>query len=134
MIVGNKKFTTIWYKDDSVKIIDQTLLPFKFKIKELKTINDFFLAIKNMCVRGAPLIGVTAAFGLALSIKRNSSIKSIEKSYEKLLSARPTAVNLKWALDSVFNSIKQLPDEKRWLKSINLAKKLGCKILIIVKK
>ena len=124
MIVGNKKFTTIWYKDDSVKIIDQTLLPFKFKIKELKTINDFFLAIKNMCVRGAPLIGVTAAFGLALSIKRNSSIKSIEKSYEKLLSARPTAVNLKWALDSVFNSIKQLPDEKRWLKSINLAKKI----------
>ena len=65
-----------------------------------------------MCVRGAPLIGVTAAFGLALSIKRNSSIKSIEKSYEKLLSARPTAVNLKWALDLVFNSIKQLPDEK----------------------
>ena len=124
MIVGNKKFTTIWYKDDCVKIIDQTFLPFKFKIKKLKTINDFFLAIKNMCVRGAPLIGVTAAFGLALSIKRNSSIKSIEKSYEKLLSARPTAVNLKWALDSVFNSIKQLPDEKRWLKSINLAKKI----------
>ena len=65
-------------EDDSVKIIDQTLLPFKFKIKKLKTINDFFLAIKNMCVRGAPLIGVTAAFGLALSIKRNSSIKILK--------------------------------------------------------
>ena len=124
MRVGKKSFTTIWYENNSVKIIDQTLLPFSFKIKTLNTTNDFFLAIKNMCVRGAPLIGVTAAFALALSIRKNSSIKITQKAYQKILSARPTAVNLKWALDLVLDSVKTLPSNKRWSKSIEIAEKI----------
>ena len=92
-----------------MKIIDQTKLPFEFKVQKLESLNDFCKAISNMKVRGAPLIGVTAAFGFAKSIEQNSSITNIEKCYQKLLKTRPTAVNLKWALDVI---------KKRLLKTI----------------
>ena len=69
MRVEGKDLTTIWYdeSEDHIKIIDQTFLPFKIKIKTLKSFNDSVLAIKNMLVRGAPLIGVTAAYGMYLA-------------------------------------------------------------------
>ena len=68
MKVNKKDYSTIWLEKNKVKIIDQTKLPFKFVIKELSSLKSFFNAIKKMEVRGAPLIGVTAAFGLALEV------------------------------------------------------------------
>ena len=72
MRVGKKKYTTLWIENkNKIKIIDQTQLPFEFRVFELKTLSDFCSAIKDMNVRGAPLIGVTAAFGLALSVLKD---------------------------------------------------------------
>ena len=79
MRVKNKKFSTIWIDNREVKIIDQTKLPFEFKVQKLKSLNDFCTAISDMKVRGAPLIGVTAALGFAKSIEQNSSSLNIKK-------------------------------------------------------
>ena len=79
MKIENKEYKTIWYEDDVVKIIDQTKLPHKFIIKELKTVNDAINAIKIMEVRGAPLIGGTAAYGMALAVKQNNDTDFIKK-------------------------------------------------------
>ena len=81
MKVKNKKFSTIWVENNQVKIIDQTKLPFEFKVQKLKSLNDFCRAISDMKVRGAPLIGVTAAFGFAKSIEQNSSKTNIQKCF-----------------------------------------------------
>ena len=116
MKVKNKKFSTIWIENREVKIIDQTKLPFKFKVEKLKSLNDFCKAIKDMKVRGAPLIGVTAAFGFAKSIEQNSSTINIKKCYDKLLKTRPTAINLKWALDTIKEKLlKTTPNKTRFL-------------------
>ena len=93
--------TTLAYDHDQqlVRIIDQTLLPHQLKLVELQDIDDFCHAIASMQVRGAPLIGVTAAYGLALSCANNPH--ALEDNYQALLSTRPTAINLKWALQQV---------------------------------
>ena len=75
-------------------------------------------------MRGAPLIGITAAFGLAVSIRKNPSIDSIKKSYHKLVNTRPTAINLKWALDIIMDDIKKIPEKKRIDRSFEIAKNL----------
>tara|TARA_B100000035_G_scaffold8031_1_gene6932 strand:- start:11076 stop:12152 length:1077 start_codon:yes stop_codon:yes gene_type:complete len=121
MKVKNKKFSTIWIENSEVKIIDQTKLPFEFKVQKLKSLNDFCKAIKDMKVRGAPLIGVTAAFGFAKSIERNSSTININKCYKKLLKTRPTAVNLKWALDTLKKKLLRTNPSKRATLAIELA-------------
>ena len=69
MRIEGKEYRTIWFENNFVKIIDQTKLPHNFIIKELKTLNDAVIAIKTMEVRGAPLIGATAAYGIVLAIK-----------------------------------------------------------------
>ena len=99
MRINGKKYRTIWYEDDVVKIIDQTKLPHQFIIKDLKTIKDAVKAIKTMEVRGAPLIGATAAYGLVLSIIEKNDQSFLKKSSEDLIKSRPTAINLKWAVD-----------------------------------
>ncbi len=124
MKVKNKNFSTLWVENEIVKIIDQTMLPFKFVTKELKTLNDFCRAIKNMEVRGAPLIGVTAAFGFAISLRNDPSNKNIKFSYERLLETRPTAINLKWALSFITEKIKKIKHSNRAEKSFELAKKM----------
>ena len=121
MKVKNKNFSTIWIENNEVKIIDQTKLPFEFKVQKLKTLNDFCKAIKDMKVRGAPLIGVTAAFGFAKSVERNSSAININKCYKKLLKTRPTAVNLKWALDTLKKKLLKTIPNKRATLAIELA-------------
>ena len=109
MHINGKEFRTIWFdkKDHVVKIIDQTKLPHKFEIKNLKTIKDAINAIKTMEVRGAPLIGATAAYGIVLAIMENNDSEFIKKSSEDLIKSRPTAINLKWAVDRM---IKKLSD------------------------
>jgi methylthioribose-1-phosphate isomerase len=121
MKVNGKHYRSIWEKENTahvIQIIDQRWLPHKFVIEDLNTIEDVITAIKEMHVRGAPLIGVTAAYGvyLALLKTRNSKNKEeeIEKSLNKLIAARPTAVNLQWAVQKVISAIyeKASIDEK----------------------
>ena len=95
MKIKGKEYRTIWFDDKNsiVNIIDQTKLPHKFIIKKLKTINDAINAIKTMEVRGAPLIGATAAYGIVLSIIENNDQSFLKKSSEDLINSRPTAIN-----------------------------------------
>ncbi|WP_440632918.1 S-methyl-5-thioribose-1-phosphate isomerase [Candidatus Pelagibacter sp. HIMB1505] len=105
MKIEGKDYKTIWFEDDKVKIIDQTKLPHNFSIKELKTCDDAVIAIKDMEVRGAPLIGATAAYGLVLSIIENNDLEFLKKSSENLIKSRPTAINLKWAVDRMMQKL-----------------------------
>jgi len=105
MKIEGKDYKTIWFENNIVKIIDQTKLPHIFLINELKTCDDAVNAIKNMEVRGAPLIGATAAYGLVLSIIENNDLDFLKKSSEKLIISRPTAINLKWAVDRMMKKL-----------------------------
>ena len=107
MRIEGKEYRTIWFeeKDQVVKIIDQTKLPHKFIIKDLKTAKDVINAIKTMEVRGAPLIGATAAYGIVLAIIENNNHDFIKKSSEDLIKSRPTAINLKWAVDRMIKKL-----------------------------
>ena len=105
MRINGKKYRTIWYEDNVVKIIDQTKLPHQFIIKDLKTIKDAVKAIKTMEVRGAPLIGGTAAYGIVLAIQENKNLDFIKKSSEELVNSRPTAINLQWAVHRMNNRL-----------------------------
>jgi methylthioribose-1-phosphate isomerase len=105
MKIEGKDYKTIWFENNIVKIIDQTKLPHNFFIKELKTCDDAVNAIKNMEVRGAPLIGATAAYGLVLSIIENNNLDFLKISSEKLINSRPTAINLKWAVDRMMKKL-----------------------------
>jgi methylthioribose-1-phosphate isomerase len=105
MKIEGKNYKTICFENNLVKIIDQTKLPHKFEIKKLKTFNDAVSAIKNMEVRGAPLIGATAAYGLVLSILEKNDLDFLKRSSENLINSRPTAINLKWAVDRMMKKI-----------------------------
>ena len=105
MNIKGKKYRTIWYENNVVKIIDQTKLPHQFIIKDLKTIKDAVKAIKTMEVRGAPLIGGTAAYGIVLAIQENKNLDFIKKSSEELVNSRPTAINLQWAVHRMNNRL-----------------------------
>jgi methylthioribose-1-phosphate isomerase len=105
MKINAKEYRTIWYENNVVKIIDQTKLPHQFIIKDLKTVKDAVNAITTMEVRGAPLIGGTAAYGLVLAVKENNNLEFIIKSSEDLIKSRPTAINLKWAVDRMMKKI-----------------------------
>ena len=106
MHIDGKAYRTIWFEDNIVKIINQTKLPHQFIIKDLKTVKDAINAINMMEVRGAPLIGATAAYGLVLSIIENNDQSFLKKSSEELINSRPTAINLKWAVDRMMNKLK----------------------------
>jgi len=105
MKIEGKNYKTIWFENNIVKIIDQTKLPHIFLVKELKTCDDAVNAIKNMEVRGAPLIGATAAYGLVLSIIENNDLDFLKISSKKLINSRPTAINLKWAVDRMMKKL-----------------------------
>ena len=105
MKINGKSYKTIWFENNLVKIIDQTKLPHQFIIKELKTVKESINAIKQMEVRGAPLIGATAAYGLVLSIIENNDLSYLKKSSEQLVNSRPTAINLKWAVDRMMKKL-----------------------------
>ena len=105
MQINSKAYRTIWFENNIVKIIDQTKLPHQFIIKDLKTVKDSINAIKTMEVRGAPLIGATAAYGLVLSILEKNDQSFLKKSSEDLIASRPTAINLKWAVDRMMKKL-----------------------------
>ena len=111
MKIEGKSYKTIWFENNLVKIIDQTKLPHQFIIKDLKTVQDAINAIKTMEVRGAPLIGATAAYGLVLSIIENNDLSFLKKSSEELIASRPTAINLKWAVDRMMKKLSGVNDK-----------------------
>jgi len=110
--INGIKYRTIWFENNTVKIIDQTKLPHKFIIKDLKTVSDAINAIKVMEVRGAPLIGATAAYGMVLSIIENNDQSFLKKSAQDLINSRPTAINLKWAVDRMTKKLSGVNSEK----------------------
>ncbi len=112
-----KRWRTIWRNDEdgksSVGVIDQRLLPHEFKTLTLRTMEDCAEAIRNMTVRGAPLIGATAAYGICFALRGNSSDSALSAAYQTLHKTRPTAINLKWALDQMLGAVKSLPTAQR---------------------
>ena len=112
MRIEGKEYHTIWFENNTVKIIDQTKLPHKFLIKDLKTVKDSINAIKTMEVRGAPLIGATAAYGMVLAIIENKDQSFLKTSARELINSRPTAINLKWAVDRMMNKLSGLNSDK----------------------
>jgi methylthioribose-1-phosphate isomerase len=115
MKVNGKPTRTIWLESDgwSVGVIDQTVLPHRFATLRLTTLDDIAHAIKSMQVRGAPLIGAAAAYGLCLAVRSDPSDESIERAYAALHATRPTAINLKWALDEVVAAVRNQPRDAR---------------------
>jgi len=126
MKIEGKEYRTIWFdeKNQVVKIIDQTKLPHQFIIKDLKTVKDAINAIKIMEVRGAPLIGGTAAYGIVLAILENNDFNFIKKSSEELIKSRPTAINLKWAVDRMIKKLSEINNDKIFNKALNEAQKI----------
>ena len=126
MLVEGNNLTTIWHDtvDGVVKIIDQRLLPHELKIVDLNTLDEAKFAIKEMQVRGAPLIGVTAAYGLYLASKNNSDIENLIQSAKQLKDTRPTGVNLAWAVDKIIEQIKDVDKNKRSENILQIADKI----------
>ncbi len=114
MLIDGKPTRTIWpVGGGAVEILDQTVLPHRVEIVRLSNLDDYVAAIADMKVRGAPLIGVTAAFGLARALIADSSDASLAAATARLAAARPTAVNLAWALYRVAAKVRLLPASER---------------------
>ena len=133
MKIAGKEYKTIWFYNNIVNIIDQNNLPNKFIIKELKNVRDSINAIKKMEVRGAPLIGAAAAYGLVLSIIEKNDQTYLHKSAQDLIDSRPTAINLKWAVDRMMKKLSGVNSNKILEIAINEAKEILKKILNFVK-
>ena len=124
MDIGGQNFTSIWVKDDLVSIIDQRVLPHQLRVVTLDELDHFCEAIADMYVRGAPLIGVTAAFGIAKQMQIDASDQNMELTYAKLQATRPTAINLKWALDEMTSRLAPLSEEQRAERAIDFAEEI----------
>ena len=115
MKIDGKPWRTIWPEADgwSVGVIDQTKLPHRFATRRLTTLAEAAEAIATMVIRGAPLIGATAAYGMCLALREDTSDEGVERAYAALLATRPTAVNLRWALDEMVAAVRNQPRDKR---------------------
>jgi methylthioribose-1-phosphate isomerase len=114
MRINSRHYRTIWQEaDGSVEAIDQTKLPHRFETRRLAGVDDAIEAIKTMVVRGAPLIGVTGAYGLALAAAADPADDALEDAHARLAAARPTAVNLRWALDRMRALLLAAPRSER---------------------
>jgi methylthioribose-1-phosphate isomerase len=114
MMISGTHFRTIWPTESgTVRVIDQSLLPFDFVIKELETFADAAHAIRTMVVRGAPLIGATAAYGMALAARSNPSDSHLAEAARTLQATRPTAINLAWALARMRRVLAEVQEKGR---------------------
>jgi methylthioribose-1-phosphate isomerase len=127
MKVKGKHFRSIWWNDDrcAAEIIDQKHLPHDFKITVLSSTVDFASAISDMKVRGAPLIGATAAYGVASAMQKDASTNNLIDTYESLLKTRPTAINLRWALDKCMHKLSETELKDRATASLKLAHEIA---------
>ena len=119
MKVDGTPYRTIWLEDDgwSVGIIDQTRLPHEFVTARLTSLDEAARAIKDMLVRGAPLVGATAAYGMCLGVRADASDAAVRNAYDVLFATRPTAINLRWALDSMRASLLETDPAARIAKA-----------------
>jgi methylthioribose-1-phosphate isomerase len=115
MKVGGKHYRTIAPVDGgrAVEVIDQTKLPHEFALVRLSSLDDAVAAIADMIVRGAPLIGATGAYGMALALRQDATTAGLEFARTRLVATRPTAVNLRWAVDEVVAAVAPLPAAER---------------------
>jgi len=115
MKVDGKAMRTIWLEPDgwSVGVIDQTALPHRFTTVKLTSLDEAAHAIRAMVIRGAPLIGAAAAYGMCLALRADASDEGLERAYATLLATRPTAINLKWALDEMVAAVRNRPRAER---------------------
>ncbi len=115
MKINGRSYRTIWPVPDgsAVEVIDQTKLPHRFETVRLSSCAEAAQAIRSMIVRGAPLIGATAAYGIALALGDDASDEALDRAHEFLLATRPTAVNLRWALDRMRDAVRNRPRELR---------------------
>jgi methylthioribose-1-phosphate isomerase len=115
MKVGGKAMRSIWLEPDgwSVGVIDQTALPHRLATTRLTTLDEAAHAIRAMLIRGAPLIGATAAYGMCLALRADASDEAVERAYATLLATRPTAINLRWALDEMLAAVRNRPRSAR---------------------
>ena len=125
MKVGDIYYRSIWVEDDQVRIIDQRWLPHDFRIATLETLDDFATAIRDMWVRGAPLIGATAAYGIAREMGRDASDAALTHASEVLSATRPTAINLNWALARCRAHLSSLAEGDRAAVALALAHEIA---------
>ena len=122
MLIDGISYRTIWCTDDgAVEIIDQTRLPHVFETLQLKTLSQMVHAIKEMWVRGAPLIGAAAAWGMALAMREANDDAQLEAAAIALCASRPTAVNLRWAVERMLIALRLLPPLQRAAAAQHLA-------------
>ena len=127
MKIDGTPYRSIWYNENSnlVEIIDQRWLPHKFETQPLKTLQDYADAIVEMRVRGAPLIGATAAYGVAFQMQEDPSDHALTQVWEFLHKTRPTAINLKWALDRAKAHLLPVGLEDRAKEALKLAHEIA---------
>jgi methylthioribose-1-phosphate isomerase len=127
MKVDGKQMRTIWVESEgtAIGVIDQTLLPHRFATVRLATLEDAARAIKTMQVRGAPLIGATAAYGVWLALRADAADDNLERAYALLLATRPTAINLKWALDQMLAAVRNRPRGERAAVALRRAREIA---------
>jgi len=115
MKIGGKSYRTLWPtpQGDAIEVIDQTLLPHRFATRRLADLDSTIRAIKTMVVRGAPLIGATAAYGFAMALRADPSDAALGDAFERVLASRPTAVNLRFALEATRDLVAPLPPSQR---------------------
>jgi methylthioribose-1-phosphate isomerase len=115
MKVDGKPMRTIWLEPDdwSVGVIDQTALPHRFATARLTSLDEVAHAIRAMQIRGAPLIGATAAYGICLALRADASDDALDRAHARLLATRPTAINLRWALDEMMAAVRNRPRNER---------------------
>src|SRR5580698_6600933 len=115
MKVDGKPMRSIWLEPDgwSVGVIDQTVLPHRFATARLVTLEEAAHAIRAMVIRGAPLIGAAAAYGICLALRADASDEALDRAHATLLATRPTAINLKWALDEMMAAVRNRPRAER---------------------
>ncbi|WP_069300511.1 S-methyl-5-thioribose-1-phosphate isomerase [Neptunicoccus sediminis] len=123
MKVNGTHYRSLWWnaQDDVLEIIDQRSLPYEFITQQVKTLEDFEDAIVEMRVRGAPLIGATAAYGMALALRLDPSDAHMDAAWERLNETRPTAINLRWALNRCREAMRPLPEADRAAAALKLA-------------
>ena len=127
MKIKGTHYRSVWLAEDgyTVEVLDQTKLPFELAVIQLTDLQLAATAIKDMWIRGAPLIGAVAAYGVALAMREDASDKNLQHAYDKLVVTRPTAINLKWALDRICPQLSELPETERQAAAYRIASEIA---------
>jgi len=127
MKIKGTHYRSVWLAEDgcTVEVLDQTKLPFELAVIQLTDLQLAATAIKDMWIRGAPLIGAVAAYGVALAMKEDASDKNLQYAYDTLVITRPTAINLKWALDRICSQLSELSESERQTAAYRIASEIA---------